>query len=83
MDCIGVGWMTRSINRSCHQLGACSRWNGCLLGSIFHGRERYFNRYNVVTYNLMFYVGREWVDRVWMALDDGPECCYLILDNYF
>jgi len=31
----------------------------------------------------MFYVGREWVDRVWMALDDGPECCYLILDNYF
>jgi len=31
----------------------------------------------------MFYVGRDWVDRVWMALDDGPECCYLILDNYF
>ena len=31
----------------------------------------------------MFYVGRDRVNRMWMALDDGPEFCYLILDNYF
>jgi len=53
------------------------------LGSNFHRRKGYFSRYNVVTYNLMFYVGRDRVNRMWMALDDGPEFCYLILDNYF
>jgi len=29
MDCIGVGWMTRSINRSRHQSGGCSLSNAC------------------------------------------------------
>jgi len=57
MDCIGVGWMTRSINRSHYQLGLALEWLLGLLGSIFHGKKEYFSRYNLPTYNLMFYVG--------------------------
>jgi hypothetical protein len=42
-------------------------WLLGLLGLIFHGKKGYLNRYYVVTYNLMFYVGlgrREWVDHI-------------------
>ena len=43
MDCVGVGWMTCSINRSRHQLGACWRSNMLLglLGSVVHGEIEY------------------------------------------
>jgi hypothetical protein len=71
MDCIEVVWMTLSINRSRHQLGALG-WLLGLLGSIFHGKKEYFSRYNASTYNLMFYLGlgrREWLDRVeWVQM---------------
>ena len=44
-----------------------------LLGLVFHSKKMDYGRYNVFTYNLMFYVGlgrREWMDGVegvWMT----------------
>jgi len=47
-------------------------WLLGLLGLDFHGKKGYFSRYNIFTYNLMFYVGlgrREWVDRIeWVQM---------------
>ena len=74
MDCIGVVWMTRSINRSCHQLGTCLCSNMLLglLGSDFHSKNMYYGRYNVFTHNLVFYVGlgrQEWMDGIgWVRM---------------
>jgi len=47
MDCIGVVWMTCSINSSHHQLGTCWRSNMPLglLGSVFHSKNKYLSRY--------------------------------------
>ena len=69
MDCVGVDWMMRSINRSHHQFGTCSHSNMLLglLGSVFHSEKRYYDMYNVYTYNYIFYMRlsrQEWVDGV-------------------
>jgi len=74
MDCIGVVWMTFSINSSCHQLGACCRSNMLLglLGSVFHGKNMYLSRYITFTHNLILYIGlgsREWMDGIcWVRM---------------
>ena len=43
-----------------------------LLGSVVHHKNKYFGRYNVFTYNLIFYIGlggREWVDGIgWVQM---------------
>jgi len=71
MDCIGVVWMSFSINRSCHQLGACWRTN-MLLGLVVHNKNKYLSRYNVFTYNQILYIGlgsQEWVDGIgWVRM---------------
>ena len=60
-------------------------WLLGLLGSNFHGKKGYFSRYNIFTYNLIFYVGlarREWVDRiewVWMTPSELGRCSQLRL----
>ena len=47
-------------------------WLLGLLGSIFNGKKNYYSKYNVFTYNLMFYIclGRqEWMDGVaWVQM---------------
>ena len=74
MDCIGVVWMSFSINRSRHQLGACWRTNMLLglQGSVFHNKNKYLSRYNVFTYNQILYIGlgsQEWVDGIgWVRM---------------
>ena len=75
MDCIGVGWMTQSINRSGHQLGACSRLNGCWAhwAQYLMANKGYYIGYSVFTCNIMFYIclcRRECLDGVgwvWMT----------------
>jgi len=78
MDCVGVVWMSFSINRSHHQLGTCWRSNMLLglLGSVFHNKNKYLSIYNVFTYNQILYIGlgsQEWVDGigwVWMTTSE-------------
>jgi hypothetical protein len=82
MDCIGVIWMTCSTNRTCHQLGAYWRSNMLLglPGLVVHSENKYLSRYNVFTYNLIFYIGlggREWMDgveSVWMMTSQLGKC---------
>ena len=74
MDCVGVVWMTCSINSSRHQLGACWRSNMPLglLGLVVHSKNKYLSRYITFTYNLILYIGlgiQEWMDGIrWVRM---------------
>jgi len=61
-------------------------WLLGFLGSIFYHRKEYFSRYNVVTYNLIFYIGLgrrecmdhiEWVQTIWMMTSKLGRCFQL------
>ena len=66
--------MTCSINKSCHHLGAYWHSNMPLglLGLVVHSENKYLSRYNVITYNLILYIGlgsHEWVDGIgWVQM---------------
>jgi hypothetical protein len=62
MDCVGVGWMTRSINRSCHQLGA--EWLLGFLGSVFHCKKDalYLMECIYIQYNVLCRSGQATMD---------------------
>ena len=51
-----------------------------LLGSVVHCENKYLGRYNVFTYNLIFYIGLggcKWVDGigwVWMMTSELGRC---------
>jgi hypothetical protein len=69
--------MTCSINSSRHQLGACWRSNMLLglLGLVVHCENKYLSKYNVFTYNPIFYIGlggRKWVDG-WQRLGSDDD----------
>jgi hypothetical protein len=87
MDCVGVVWMTCSINRLGHQLGACWHSNMLLglLGSVVHSENKYLSRHNGFTYNLIIYIGLggcEWVDGIgWvrMTTSELGRCSSVLL----
>jgi hypothetical protein len=82
MDCVRVVWMMCSINSSHHQLGTCWCSNTLLvlLSLVVHIENMYLIRYNVFTYNLIFYIyqsRQEWVDGirwVWMMTSQLGRC---------
>ena len=74
MDCVGVVWMTCSINSSRHQVRRllALKYAAGLAGSVVHSKNKYLSRYITFTYNLILYIGlgiQEWMDGIrWVRM---------------